>query len=126
MDVQDLGPLFVPPHGQHYLWIFAAAIILAAILIAFFGLVRGRLGPRAALVGLLELPLMAALMGNVVVMEQSTTTEFCGTCHVPMSPILASVRANDGSLASTHFARGAVPNASGGVSTRKWPVSATC
>ena len=109
MDAQDLGPLFVPPHSEHYLWIVAAAIVLGAIVIAVVGLVRGRLGPRAALVGLLVLPAMAALLGNVVVMQQSTSTEFCGTCHVTMSPILASVRADDGSLASTHFAKGAVP-----------------
>ncbi len=108
MEVQDLGPLFVHPATDHYLWIVVVVVAAVGVAIAAIGLVRGRLGPRAAFAGLAVIPALAALLGNIVVMQESTSVEFCGSCHVTMSPIVASIRADDGSLASIHYKRGAV------------------
>jgi hypothetical protein len=108
MEPQDLGPLFLPPASDHHLWIVVVVLAAIGIAIAAVGLVWGRLGPRAAFAGLAVIPAVAALLGNVVVMQESTSVEFCGSCHVTMSPIVASIRANDGSLASIHYARAAM------------------
>ena len=108
MDAQDLGPLFVHPATDHDLWILAVMVGAVGVAIAAVGLVRGRLAPRVAFAGLAVIPAVAAILGNVVVIRDSTTVEFCGSCHVPMSPIVESLRADDGSLASIHYARGAV------------------
>ena len=113
MDAQALGPLFVHPSTPHYLWIAAAIVALFAIVICVIGLVRGRLGPTAALNGLLVLPAVAFLLGNIVVMQESTSVEFCGSCHETMSPIVESAFEDNGSLASTHFRAGAVPSGEG-------------
>ena len=57
-----------------------------------------------------SLPAIAFALGNAVLLERSKETEFCVSCHV-MEPIYESLRENDGSLASTHASRGAVPAA---------------
>jgi hypothetical protein len=108
MDTQDLGALFVHPATAHDLWIPVVAVVAIGIAISVVGLVRGSLGPVAAFAGLAVVPAVAALLGNIVVLQDSTTVEFCGSCHVPMSPIVASIRADDASLASIHYTRGAV------------------
>ena len=41
----------------------------------------------------LVLPAVAFLLGNLVVMQESTQVEFCGSCHVTMSPIVEGLAA---------------------------------
>ena len=109
MKEQDLGALVVHPAVGHDLWAVVVLVGAMGVAIAGVGLVRGRLGPRAAFAGLAVIPAVAALLGNIVIMQESTSVEFCGSCHVTMSPIVKSVRAEeDTSLASIHYTRGAV------------------
>ena len=57
----------------------------------------------------LVLTMAAYGLGMLMVMEESKDVRFCGSCHV-MTPIVASLRATDGSsLAAVHFTRGLVP-----------------
>jgi hypothetical protein len=55
----------------------------------------------------LLLPIAAYVVGTGHMMEKSKEVSFCGSCHV-MTPIVASLEANDGSLASIHYTRGLV------------------
>lgn len=111
MDAQSLGPLFVPPweaHGAGWMSWIPIALAAAAAAIAVVGLVRGRLAPPVGALGLVVLPLASYGFGVLLLLEDSKRTEFCGSCHV-MGPLVESLEANDGSLASSHFAKGAVP-----------------
>jgi hypothetical protein len=83
-----------------------AALPAAAILL--FGLVRGSLSPALGAAGLF-LPIAAFGLGSLLVIEDSKQVTFCGSCHV-MVPLVASLAADDGSLASIHYARGLVPH----------------
>jgi len=111
MDASEIGPLFVPPWAGHGLgWMSWLPIGLAALAIgiALVAIVRGRLAPPIATLGLVVLPLGAYALGSMLMLEESKGTEFCGSCHV-MGPLVRSLKANDGSLASIHYAKGAVP-----------------
>jgi hypothetical protein len=108
-----LGPLFVPPWDDGgFGWIHGIPLLLAAagIAIALLGLLRGRLPAPLAFAGLVALPAAAYAFGGLLLLEDSKRLEFCGSCHV-MTPLVASLRADDGSLASKHFAAGAIPGA---------------
>src|SRR5262249_37420213 len=84
-----------------------AAAPAAALLL--WGLVRGR--PLPALGGAAVLLSLSAFgFGGLLVLEDSKRVDFCGSCHL-MAPIVASLEADDGSLASTHLARRPVPPA---------------
>jgi len=83
-------------------------VALPAMLILAWGLVRGRLPAPMGVLGLV-LTMAAYGLGMLMVMEESKDVRFCGSCHV-MTPIVASLRATDGSsLAAVHFTRGLVP-----------------
>jgi cytochrome c nitrite reductase small subunit len=105
------GPLFATPVGGHGVpWLHVLPILAAvpAAALLLWGLVRGL--PLPALGGAAVLLSLAAFgFGGLLVLESSKRVEFCGSCHV-MAPLAASLEADDGSLASTHFARGLVPN----------------
>jgi cytochrome c nitrite reductase small subunit len=113
VDGQPVGPLFAHPTETTYLWMVAIAVALPTMAIAAWGLIRGRLGTTLAVIGLIALPAFAYLIGNLVVMEESKSVEFCGSCHETMSPITEGIYEDNGSLASTHFRAGAVQSTSG-------------
>jgi nitrate/TMAO reductase-like tetraheme cytochrome c subunit len=113
VEAQDLGPLFAHPTEATYLWMVAIAIAVPTMAIAAWGLIRGRLGTTLAVNGLIVLPAFAFLVGNLVVMEESKSVEFCGSCHETMGPITESAFEDNGSLASIHFRAGAVQSTTG-------------
>ena len=87
---------------------FPLAIGVVAMAICLVGLVRGRLGESLLAAGIVSLPVLAFALGNAVLLDRSKETQFCTSCHI-MQPIYNSTRADDGSLASLHVSRGAVP-----------------
>ncbi len=108
---ESLGPLFVPPwHHEGLGWMQLLPLLCAGVAaaIALVGLWRGRLALPIGLAGLLAFPLAGYFFGGLLMLEDSKRLTFCGSCHV-MEPLKASVTKDDGSLASKHFAIGAVP-----------------
>ncbi len=108
VSAEELGPLFVHPGGVQRLWLVAVLIALPAAMIVVAGLVRGRLEPSTALAGIVLLPSFAYLLGNIVIMEESKSVEFCDSCHSVMGGVVRSISEPNGSLAATHFMRGYV------------------
>jgi len=103
-------PLFSwpPAHrGLDWLQILPIVVAIPAAAILLVGLVRGRLMPAAAAAGILFLPVAAYGLGALLLMEDSKTVRFCGSCHV-MTPIVASLGAEGDSLAAVHYRRGLV------------------
>lgn len=107
MNEADLGPLFQLPADPHYLWIAGVAVALLAIALLVIGLLRGRLSPTFLLPTLL-LPVAAYGIGYLFTLEESKSVEFCGSCHVTMSPLVAALDGDSESLSSVHWQRGAV------------------
>lgn len=110
MNENDLGPLFRLPDDPHYLWIVGVAVAALAIAVLAVGLLRGRL-PSTLLLPALGLPLAAWGIGYLHTLEESKQVSFCGSCHETMSPLVAALAEDDDTIASSHFRRGAVPNA---------------
>lgn len=81
--------------------------MIAAALVA---LVRGRLPDALNYPALLLLPLVAYLLGDLHVVEESKRVEFCGSCHETMSPLVEAMQTNGEYLSGIHFRRGAVPH----------------
>jgi cytochrome c nitrite reductase small subunit len=108
MGLNDLGPLFVHPYEPDRFWILIALVAVATIGLASIALVRGRLPAALAFPALLLLPVFSYVLGDLHVLEESKSVEFCGSCHETMSPLVESLRTGDGSLASTHYRTGAV------------------
>jgi cytochrome c nitrite reductase small subunit len=103
-------PLFSwpPPHrGLDWLQILTIVAAVPAAAILLVGLVRGRLMPAAATAGIVFLPVAAYALGALLVMEDSKTVSFCGSCHI-MTPIVASLNADGDSLAAIHYRSGRV------------------
>ena len=109
MDPEALSPLFIHPSelDEPVAWLIPVGFALVALVIAAVGLLRGRLGAQAGSAGIVFLPAIAFALGNVVLMERSKGTDFCGSCHI-MEPLIESISADDGSLASFHVSNGAV------------------
>ncbi len=103
-----LGPLFELPHAPHYLWLLGLAFAVPAIVISAIGLVRGRLPATLSVPGVILIPIFAYVIGAFFVAEESKNVAFCGSCHQPMSPLVASLDQDNGSLASVHWRSGAV------------------
>lgn len=103
-----LGPLFALPHSPHYLWLVGLAVATPAIVLAVIGLVRGRLPVALAVPGVILIPIFAYVIGSLFVLEESKSVAFCGSCHETMSPLVASLTQDNGSLASIHWRKGAV------------------
>ncbi|MEW6271151.1 MAG: hypothetical protein AB1689_17855 [Thermodesulfobacteriota bacterium] len=105
------GPLFAGPPGAHgFSWLEALPILVAAVAAALLvlRLVKRNLPTGVAAAALL-LPIAAYGLGSLFLLEESKQVSFCGSCHI-MTPIVASLQANDGSLASMHYTRGLVPH----------------
>jgi len=99
-----------PPaaHGIQWLAVLAMVLAVVAAALLIWGFFRGSLPPTYGLAALL-LPIGAYAFGTMHMLEGSKQVAFCGSCHV-MTPILKSLQANDGSLASIHYGRGLVPH----------------
>jgi len=108
MTGQELGPLFVHPSAPQYLWLVGIAALIPAVVIAAIGLIRGRLPAALSVPGVILIPIFAYLIGGLVLLEESKSVAFCGSCHEPMAPLVASLGEDNGSLASIHWRRGAV------------------
>ena len=111
MSPDELGPLFSPAPGVTHLWVRSILLLitLPAAGILVLGLLRGRLGLKSAWSGIVILPLFAFTLEHSVFLQDAKHVEFCGSCH-EMKPIVASLAADDGSLAARHFALGALPS----------------
>jgi hypothetical protein len=108
MEGAPLGPLFALPPSPHYLWIVGLAFAAVAIVVAGSGLVWGRLPFGWGVPGLVLVSGFAYVIGALVVLEESKRVAFCGSCHETMSPLVASLDEDNGSLASKHWRIGAV------------------
>jgi len=110
---ETLGPLFVPPPDVHWFWIAVLVPAVPAIVLLLIALVRGRF-PGGRLIGggiagaAWLLSLFAYLLGAVHLTEEAKRVEFCGSCHVPMTPLVESLSSGEESLAAIHYQRGAV------------------
>ena len=104
----ELGPLFVDKPEIHLLWIVALIAAAASIGLAVYALVRGHVSRELGLAGLVLLPGVALLLSNLDTANQSQEMKFCGSCHEPMAPVVASVIEANGSLASNHYQSGAI------------------
>ena len=86
----------------------AALVGVAAAALLLWALIRGRLPPSYGIAAVL-LPVAAYGLGSLYMLDGSKQVAFCGSCHV-MTPIMESLRSNDGSLAAIHYGRGLVPH----------------
>jgi len=103
-------PLFSwpPSHrGLDWLQILPLLAALPAAAILLVGLLRGHLIPAAATAGIVFLPVATYALGALLIMDDSKTVTFCGSCHV-MTPIAASLSEEGDSLATIHYRRGLV------------------
>jgi nitrate/TMAO reductase-like tetraheme cytochrome c subunit len=110
--LEDLGPLFVPPHSPDFLWVVVLIFALPTIALCLFTLIRGRLPIALSSSGLVLLPLFGYVLGDLHVLESSKSVEFCGSCHVTMPPLVESMQSEGKTLASVHFRQGAVAHES--------------
>ena len=106
--MEDLGPLFVHPYEADRFWILVLIVSLTTIAGGLYVLVRGRLPAALASSSLVLLPLIAYLLGNIHLMNESKRVTFCGSCHETMSPLLETLRSDASTLAGLHYQRGAV------------------
>jgi len=107
----EASALFAGPpaaHGIHWLAVLAILVGVAAAVLLLWGLIRGQL-PHSYAAAAVSLPIAAYALASLHMLEASKNVTFCGSCHV-MTPILKSLQANDGSLASIHYGRGLVPH----------------
>ena len=108
--MENLGPLFVAPHEPDRMGPLIAILAGVVICAAVVALVRGRLPDVLSLSALLLVPLFAYALGDLHLLEASKRVDFCGSCHVTMSPIVKAMRGDTEYLASIHYRRGAVPH----------------
>ncbi len=104
----DLGPLFVHPSGHDYFWILIGVFAVPTIGLCLYALIRGQLPAALSGSGLVLLPIFGYVLGNLHVLDESKSVEFCGSCHVTMPPIVESMQTGDDNLAAAHYQRGAV------------------
>lgn len=105
---EDLGPLFVIPSDPNYTWALITFIALITIGACLVTLIRGRAPMVLGTAGLFLLPAFSYVLGDFMVLEESKNVEFCGSCHVTMSPVVDAMREEGDTLASLHYQRGAV------------------
>jgi hypothetical protein len=105
---ESLGPLFVDKPEFHVLWILGLVAAAVAAGVAIYALLRGRISGDFGLVGLAVIPGFVLLTANLEMLWRSTETRFCGSCHEPMAPLVASLMQDNGSLASIHYQSGAI------------------
>ena len=106
--MEEVAPLFVPPGGPDHFWILISLFALPTIGLCVYTLVRGRLPAGLSSAGLLLLPVFAYVLGNVHVLDESKSVNFCGSCHVTMPPLVEAMKAEGEWLATSHFRKSAV------------------
>ena len=106
--MEDLGPLFTHPYEPDRFWILIVIVSLPTIVAGVYVLVRGRLPVVLSSSILVLLPLVAYLLGNIHLLDESKRVSFCGSCHESMSPLLETLQADESTLAGLHYQRGAV------------------
>lgn len=107
--MEELGPLFVPPHEPDRLGPLIALLAAVVVVVGLVALVRGRLPDVFSFAAVLLLPLFAYVLGDLHLLEVSKRVDFCGSCHETMSPIVAAMRSDTEYLSSIHYRSGAVP-----------------
>lgn len=105
---EELGPLFAAKPQIHLLWGLGIAATAVAFGFALFALLRGRVSGEVGLFGLVGMPGVALLIANLVILDRSQEVVFCGSCHEPMAPLVASMKTPNESLASIHYQSGAI------------------
>lgn len=94
--------------GSHHPWLTAAALLCAAsaaAILLWYLIRRPPLNAATKVVlflGLGFFPIGAAFTGNVVGFEQTTTRDFCGSCHVMEPYTNDAADPNSQSLAAIH------------------------
>jgi hypothetical protein len=109
--LEATAPLFAGPpaaHAIHWIAVLAILVTCAATVLLVWALIRGRL-PTSYIAAAVLLPIAAYGLGSMHLLEGSKEVSFCGSCHV-MTPIVKSLKGNDGSLASIHYTRGLLPH----------------
>jgi cytochrome c nitrite reductase small subunit len=106
--MNNLGPLFVHPSGPDYFWILIGVFAAPTIALCIYTLYRGQLPAALSSAGLVMLPIFSYVLGNLHVLDESKSVEFCGSCHVTMPPLVESMRADGDTLAAVHYRQGAV------------------
>jgi hypothetical protein len=106
--LEDLGPLFVHPYEPGRFWILILIVSVPTIAGGLYVLVRGQLPTVLSSSILVLLPLVAYLLGNIHLLNESKRVSFCGSCHESMSPLLETLQTDDSTLAGLHYQRGAV------------------
>ena len=90
----------------------AAGIALILFLILFHRRMTESFLKLLCFVGVLVLPAVSLALGNLVGLQQAKKVEFCGSCHLTMSPYVNDMRhAESGSLAAKHFRNRWIPDA---------------
>ena len=111
LNAAPAGPLFAsPPIEPTIDWLRLLPIVVAlpAAAILIWGLTRGRLSPPMAMAALI-LPGVAYGLGVLLVLEESKSVQFCGSCHVMVPVVQHLATSDDTSLAAMHYQRGRVP-----------------
>ena len=106
--MKELGPLFVPLDGPDYFWILILVFAIPTIGLCVYTLIHGQLPAVLSASGLVLLPLFGYVLGNLHVLDESKSVEFCGSCHVTMPPLVESMRDGSENLAAIHYQRAAV------------------
>jgi len=106
--LKELGPLFVPLGGPDYFWILILVFAIPTIGLCLYTVVRGQLPAVLSASGLLLLPVFGYVLGNLHVLDESKSVEFCGSCHVTMPPLVESMKLPGNELAASHYQKGAV------------------
>jgi hypothetical protein len=106
--VEGLGPLFVPLGGPDLFWILILAFAIPTIGLCLFTIARGELPAVLSTSGLVLLPVFGYVLGNLHVLDESKSVEFCGSCHVTMPPLVESMKSSGNDLAASHYRSGSV------------------
>ena len=104
----DAGPLFIHPGGPDHFWILIAVFALPTIGLSIFALIRGQLPAPLSGSALVLLPIFGYVLGNLHVLDESKSVEFCGSCHVTMPPLVESMQTGSDNLAAIHYQRAGV------------------
>ena len=106
--MESLGPLFVPPDSPDRFWILILLFALPTMAAALYALVRGRLPAALSYAVLFLMPVFGYVLGNIHVLNESKSVEFCGSCHETMQPLVEALQSDGATLAASHYQRGAV------------------
>jgi len=106
--VEPLGPLFVPPASPDRFWILILLFAVPTMAAALYALVRGQLPAALSYAVLFLTPVFGYVLGNIHLIEESKTVEFCESCHETMQPLAEAMRSDGSTLAAVHYQRGAV------------------